>query len=183
MIVYYNVRKMCEKNPFVIKDTHLLLKEFLWDINLFSSEYYTNGKSSRIQKEIIFLQSWNIGSFTQPFTDYKWTYWLYCIDMIWSYSPTSFPTIEQSNRTKDQSKPNRKEKDEAYRVLLLASVRPNFGIGILYLPKVLVSVLERNFFYGNWNSFFSKIFMHFCFLKLDYFKKQQKLVLTFPYLR
>ena len=29
VIVYYNVRKMCEKNPFVIKDTHLLLKEFL----------------------------------------------------------------------------------------------------------------------------------------------------------
>ena len=25
VIVYYNVRKMCEKNPFVIKDTHLLL--------------------------------------------------------------------------------------------------------------------------------------------------------------
>ena len=26
VIVYYNVRKMCEKNPFVIKDTHLLLR-------------------------------------------------------------------------------------------------------------------------------------------------------------
>ena len=26
VIVYYNVRKMCKKNPFVIKDTHLLLR-------------------------------------------------------------------------------------------------------------------------------------------------------------
>ena len=71
-------------------------------------------------------ESSNIRSFTQPFTDYKWTYWLYCIDMIWSYSPTSFPTIEQSNRTKGQSKPNRKEEDEAYRVLLLAVHQINF---------------------------------------------------------
>ena len=40
--------------------------------------------------------------------------------MIWLYLPTSSPTIKQSNITKGQSKPNRKEEDEAYRVLLLA---------------------------------------------------------------
>ena len=36
VIVYYDVRKMCEKqkNPFVIKDTHLLLKYSIYIIIL-----------------------------------------------------------------------------------------------------------------------------------------------------
>ena len=50
VIVYYNVRKMCEKNPFVIKDTHLLLKEFFLRRQFICVyEYCVHGKSSWIQ--------------------------------------------------------------------------------------------------------------------------------------
>ena len=63
------------------------------------------------------LESWIKRSFTQLCTINEN---IDCIVLIWSHSPTSFTPIKQSNRTKDQSKPNKKEEDEAYRVLLLA---------------------------------------------------------------
>ena len=78
-------------------------------------------------KEFIFLQKDGLKEFSRNLS-LTINEHIDCIVLIWSYSPTSFPTIKQSNRAKGQSKPNRKEDDEAYRVLLLAVHMHRFRI-------------------------------------------------------
>ena len=76
-------------------------------------------------KELIFLQKVALKGVSR---NLSLTINEHFIVLIWTYSPTSFPNIKQSNRTKGQSKPNRKEDDEAYRVLLLAIHMHRFRI-------------------------------------------------------